>query len=85
MPVNGLLLTLSTDSALAAAARSRIAGMPEVVLGSAQDRWQPLAADTPDVKAAHDFHEWLEALPGVEQVDVIYVGFDEPSPTETAP
>jgi hypothetical protein len=85
MPVNGLLLTLSTDPALAAAARTRIAGRPEVVLGSAQDRWQPLAADTPDVKAAHDFHEWLEALPGVEQVDVIYVGFDEPSPTETAP
>ena len=85
MPVNGLLLTLSENSEMADAARARICRRPEVLLGNAQDRWQPLAVDTPDVKAAHDFHEWLEALPGVEQVDVIYVGFDEPTSTETAP
>lgn len=85
MPVNGLLLTLSPDPALADAARAGIATRAEVVLGIPQDRWQPLAVDTTDVKAAHEFHDWLEALPGVEQVDVIYVGFDEPSPTETAP
>lgn len=85
MPVNGLLLTLSPDPGLADSARSRIAARPEASLGDAWDRWQPLVADTPDVRAAHDFHEWLEALPGVEQVDVIYVGFDEPAPTATAP
>jgi hypothetical protein len=70
---------------MADAARTEISSKPEVSLGTAQDRWQPLAVDTPDVRAAHDFHEWLEALPGVEQVDVIYVGFDEPFPIETAP
>lgn len=85
MPVNGLLLKLSPNPELAAAARTRIANRPEAMLGGAQDRWQPLVADTADVKAAHDFHEWLEALPGVEQVDVIYVGFDEPSVTHSAP
>jgi hypothetical protein len=85
MPVNGLLLTLSPDLELADSARTRISSRAEVSLGAAHDRWQPLAVDTPDVKAAHDFHEWLEALPGVEQVDVIYVGFDEPTPNETAP
>ena len=85
MPVNGLLLTLSADPALADAARATISTRPEAVQGETQDRWQPLAVDTPDVKAAHDFHEWLEALPGVEQVDVIYVGFDEPSSNETLP
>jgi hypothetical protein len=85
MPVNGLLLTLSTDPALAAAARAGISSRQEATLGEASDRWQPLAVDTPDVKAAHDFHEWLEALTGVEQVDVIYVGLDESLPHETAP
>ncbi len=85
MPVNGLLLTLSPDPEIADAALARISTRPEVSLGDAQDRWQPIAVDTPDVRAAHDFHEWLEALPGVEQVDVIYVGFDETLPTETAP
>ncbi len=85
MPVNGLLLKFSPDAALADSARARISARPEVSLGTAQDRWQPLAADTPGVKAAHDLHEWLAALPGVEQVEVIYVGFDELPPTETAP
>ena len=85
MPVNGLLLMLSPDSKLADATRARIAARPGVSLGLAHDRWQPLVADTADVKAAHDFHEWLDSLPGVERVDVIYVGFDEASPTDTAP
>lgn len=85
MPVNGLLLTLTHHAELAAAARTQIARHPAVSLGDASGRWQPLAIETPDVKASHDFHEWLEAIPGVEQVDVIYVGFDEPTLTETAP
>jgi hypothetical protein len=85
MPVNGLLLTLSADRVLAEAARNRISTRPEATQGETQDRWQALAVDTADVKAAHDFHEWLEALPGVEQVDVIYVGFDELTPTEPTP
>lgn len=85
MPINGLLLTLSPDSQLAESARTRISNRTEVTFGEANERWQALAVETPDVKAAHDFHEWLEAMPGVEQVDVIYVGFDEPSPTELAP
>lgn len=85
MPVNGLLLTLSTDPVLASDARRHIADRGEVELAPLQDRWQPLAVETTDVKAAHDFHEWLESLSGVEQVEVIYVGFDEPSRTETAP
>lgn len=85
MPVNGLLLTLSANPKMADAALAEISSKREATLGAARDRWQPLVADTAGVKAAHDFHEWLEALPGVEQVDVIYVGFDEPSPTDTAP
>jgi hypothetical protein len=85
MPVNGLLLTLSADPILAEDARRCIGVRSEVELAPARDRWQPLAVETTDVKAAHDFHEWLEALPGVDQVEVIYVGFDEHSPIESAP
>ena len=85
MPVNGLLLTLSTDQELADKTRAQISLCPETTLGQANERWQPLVAETPNVKAAHDFHEWLESLPGVEQVDVIYAGFEDSSPTETDP
>ncbi|MEX2581407.1 MAG: hypothetical protein WD342_20290 [Verrucomicrobiales bacterium] len=83
--MNGLLVTLTSDRRRAEAVRALISSRSGVALGPLRDRWQPLAVDTPDVKSAHDFHEWLEALPGVEQVDVIYVGFDQPDPTDTAP
>jgi hypothetical protein len=85
MPLNGLLLKLSANTRMAEAALASISSRNEVMLGDAKERWQPLVVDTSDVKEAHDFHEWLEALPGVEQVDVIFVGFDEPILTETAP
>ena len=82
MPVNGLLVKLSLDPLLADAALAGISKCPEALLGDAQDRWQPLAVDTPDVRAAHDFHEWLEALPGVGRKTanvVLNVAFGEPT------
>lgn len=81
MPVNGLLLTLSPDERLARHVRAKIAARPEALLGEPQGIYQPLAVETDDVRAAHEFHEWLEALEGVGHVDVIYVGFEEPSTT----
>ena len=85
MPVNGLLLTLSADPVLAEDARRRIVTRREAQLAPRMDRWQALAVETPDVRAAHDFHEWLESLAGVELVEVIYVGFDESILTESVP
>jgi hypothetical protein len=77
MPVNGLLLTLSPDKGLADRAREAIAAREEADLGEPQGIYQPLAVETPDVRSAHEFHEWLESLEGVGQVDVIYVGFED--------
>jgi hypothetical protein len=82
MPVNGLLLTLSPDARLAERACEEIATRPQVELGERLGIYQPLAVDTPDVRSAHEFHEWLESLEGVGQVDVIYVGFEESNETE---
>ena len=79
MPVNGLLLTLTTDARVAERAREEIAARPGVEMGAAQGIYQPLAVETADVRAAHEFHEWLESLEGVGHVDVIYVGFEEPA------
>jgi len=81
MPVNGLLLTLTPEPRLAEQVRTAIAERPEAELGKPEGIYQPLVVETADVRAAHEFHEWLEALEGVGQVDVIYVGFEEPSPT----
>jgi hypothetical protein len=81
MPVNGLLLTLSPDARLADRVCGEISTRPEADLGERQGIYQPLAVETPDVRAAHEFHEWLESLEGVGQVDVIYVGFEESNET----
>lgn len=81
MPVNGLLLTLSPDKGLAERACAVISAREEADLGEAQGIYQPLAVETADVRSAHEFHEWLESLEGVGQVDVIYVGFEESNET----
>lgn len=77
MPVNGLLLTLTGAPHLADRACEQVAARSGVELGERSGIYQPLAVETADVQAAHEFHEWLESLDGVGQVDVIYVGFDE--------
>jgi hypothetical protein len=82
MPVNGLLLTLSPDKGLADRARQAIAARSEADLGEPHGIYQPVAVETPDVRSAHEFHEWLESLEGVGQVDVIYVGFEESNETQ---
>ncbi len=79
MPINGLMVTLSCDSALAADACERIATRPDLERGERQDRWLALVTDTADDREAREVHRWLESLHGVDQVDVILVGFDEPN------
>ena len=79
MPINGLMVTLSRDSALAGDACDRIARRPELERGERQDRWLPVVADTAGDRQAREVHGWLESLDGVDQVDVILVGFDEPN------
>ena len=80
MPINGLLVTLSSDPELATEACERIRERSGVEAGERQDRWLPLVADTGDDGEARALHAWLEALRGVDQVGVILVGLDEHNP-----
>ena len=78
MLTNGLLLTLTRDASLADEVLRLVSERGEVVVGRIKGRCLPLAVEVADAKAAHVFHEWLESLDGVERVDVIYVGMEEP-------
>ncbi len=80
MPINGLMVTLSSDAGLADEACGSMRSREGLELGERQDRWLPLVADTASDREARDLHAWLESLPGVDQVGVILVGFDEPNP-----
>lgn len=79
MSINGLMLTLSSDRQSAENAVAEISLRSDIEIGTLNDRWLPIACDPQSVKGSRDLHTWLENLPGVEQVDVIMVAFDESS------
>lgn len=81
---SGLVLTLNADPAVARQAQALLQSRPELTLGECNQRWLPLVAETPDVPASRDLHDWLNQLPGVEFVDVVHVSFEDaesPNPT----
>lgn len=85
MPISGLLLTLSADPTLAAGVAPALAGRDDVTVGTARERWLPLALEAPDDGGCRLAHDWLRALPGVEFVDVVSVHFDDAAlPAETS-
>lgn len=81
MPVNGLMLTLTSDDRSISGVLEAIRTRTEVELGELQDRWLPVVTDTPDQRGSRDVHTWLESLPGVEIVDVILAGIDHETPS----
>ncbi len=79
MPVNGLLLTLNEDESLVSEALLELGRRGDIELGERTDRWQPVVVETTGgAKESHEIHEWLEDLPGVEKVDVVFTSVDEP-------
>ena len=79
MPVAGLALTLSESTPLVADAIAALEANSSVTVGKRIGRWLSVVLDTPDVKESRDLHEWVEAIEGVDYIDVVYVGFDDPS------
>lgn len=80
MPIAGLALTLSDSTPLVEDAIAALEAHPAVTVGEKVDRWLSVVLDTPGVKQSRDLHEWVESVEGVEYVDVVYVGFDDPEP-----
>lgn len=78
MPVNGLLLTLTADEDLARESLLEIEKRSDIELGERTDRWQPVVVESNGTKGSHDVHEWLEALPGVIMVDVVFSSVSPP-------
>lgn len=77
MPTSGLVLTLSDDAALAEQAVASLRARPEFTPGERNDRWLPVALEAADDAESRAAHDWLNRLPGVDFVDVVYVNFSE--------
>ena len=79
MPINGLLINLSDDEALAAETVVLMQESGKLEVGERTERWLPVVVDASGVGESHDVHEWIDALPGVVAVDVIFASVEEPN------
>ena len=66
----GLVITLKARASESEAVVRTLAAHPELALGDTDSFWIAAAATTPDPRR---LHRELEALPGVAQVDVVFV------------
>ncbi len=57
---------------------------PEVMVGTACDRWLPVAIEAADDAGSRSTHDWLAALPEVEFVDVVHISFETDAPAPEA-
>ncbi|MCP5537681.1 MAG: hypothetical protein H7A51_15790 [Akkermansiaceae bacterium] len=84
MPVNGLLLTLTEDEKLAQSSLLEIECRDDIELGDRTGRWQPVVVETGGTRESHEVHEWLENLPGVLMVDVVFSSVSPPQESQPA-
>ncbi|MBM3840496.1 MAG: hypothetical protein FJ398_21540 [Verrucomicrobia bacterium] len=85
MITSGLVITLSSDPALADQAVAEMRTRPELTAGERHVRWLPLAMEARDDAHSRELHDWLRTLPGVEFVDVVSVNFNDEDPSPAHP
>ena len=76
MPISGLVITLNSEESLAAPAIAAVAARTEFVVGDRNGRWLPVAMEARDDAQSRELHDWLQALDGVDFVDVASVNFE---------
>ncbi len=73
--LSSLVITLSDEGVEAASAVSAIGNHPSITASTREGRYLPIVIEDAD---ARPIHRWLEELPGVAFVDVVFCS------TETA-
>lgn len=77
MPITGLVLVLENPTETLEQTWQALATRPEISCGELQGNHLPVVSETEQETASRDLHDWLSDLPGVLQVDVVFVGLDE--------
>lgn len=72
--LSSLVLTLSDDEKLVAQTKELISGHESITMEEAIGDYLPLAIESAD---ARPIHQWLESLPGVRYVDVVFCSTEE--------
>lgn len=67
--LSGLVITLSRDTNVAEESHKAILAHPVITACDREGNYLPI---TTEAKDAREIHRWLESLPGVEYVDVVF-------------
>jgi len=77
MPISGLAITLERDAALAEQARRALAGDERIELGPQNDNRIAATIETQSQQEDRQLRDWINALPGVTYVDIVFIHFDD--------
>ncbi len=77
MWISSFVVTLPVTEEPAEAVLRALAAIPVFTLGERQGSRLPVVVEAPDGSTSRYWHEWVEQLPGVIQVEVAFVSFDE--------
>ncbi|MBL8827840.1 MAG: hypothetical protein JNM18_12760 [Planctomycetaceae bacterium] len=76
MWISSFVVTLTNEDA-AHAVIAALESITALTLGERQGLRLPVVVEAPDGTTSRYWHEWVEGLPGVVQVEVAFVSFDE--------
>lgn len=76
MWISSFVVTLVSEQ-IAPAVIAALGAIPALTLGERHGLRLPVVAEAPDGSTSRYWHEWVEDLPGVVQVEVAFVSFDD--------
>jgi len=80
--LSSLVVTLCDDGTLAAQTVREIATHAAITVEEAAGNYLPITIEVAD---ARPIHQWLESLPGVQYVDVVFCSTEVPHEESTSP
>ena len=84
MWVSSFVVTLPDDSERADSVRNALCSVPVFETGPAVGCRLPVVLEAEDGSAARYWHDWVEGLPGVIQVEVAFVSFEDTEQPDSA-
>ena len=85
MWISSFVITLSPVAGPDHPVAEALKSMSVFTLGQQEGARLPVVLEAPDGSTARYWHEWVEQLPGVVQVEVAFVSFDESEQLDAAP
>ncbi len=79
MAISALVVTLASDSRRREEALQRLSGFPQLELGELAGPRLPVVMDTPDTRSARACWREIVGLPGVEDVSLVWVHYEDES------